>query len=57
MIITKTQYVETKRILSSIGKRNPNDSKESYFEQSSIVTTIRFLGIPVYRSIKPSKRY
>ena len=55
MIITKTQYLKTKRILSSIGKRNPNNSKKSYFEQGSIVTTIRFLGIPVYRSIKPRR--
>ena len=55
MIITKTKYVKTKRILSSIGKRNPSDSKKYYFEQSSIVTTIRFLGIPVYRSIKPRR--
>lgn len=53
MIITITQYKKTKRILSSIGKRNPDNSEESYFEQRSIVTTIRFLGIPVYRSIKP----
>lgn len=54
MIITKTKYLKTKRILSSIGKRTKG-SKKSYFEQSSFVTTIRFLGIPVYRSIKPRR--
>lgn len=53
MIITKTQYIKFKHVVSIVGRKRINkDSKKSYFDQKCLVTIIRFLGIPLFRSIK-----